>query len=235
MALERRSATKTVFLQVKHYCLWQELKKKVDGCESIEVVNPKTGVTLIKHGYAYDRIKARVTKIVKYDTEKKYATRYFGFKMHMEDGSNQYVLDMPYQSQMLRRFLRVMPNIDWHLPLSIAAFKGKKQDGGEELGIWFQQSGATVKPYFTREQPHGMPEAVQDQFTKDWDFKPQLAWLVQYLFQVILPQVEIAAARLAPPLEPMPENVAAGHEGDEPEPDVDPYGGQGITDDDVPF
>lgn len=244
MALEKRSATKTIYLQVKHFCLWQEIKKKVEGCESIEVTNPKTGALLTKYGYSYNKLTARVTALVKYDTEKKFATRYYGFKLHMEDGTGVYVLDMPYQSQMLRRFLRVMPNIDWNLPLSISAFKGKKHAGsGEELGVWFQQRGETVKPYFSRENPHGMPEAIQDPMTKDWDFKAQHRWLVQFLLDGIMPEIAIAAARSAPPVEPVremtSEQIASGvvlnHEGDEPDPDIDPYAGLGITDDDVPF
>ncbi len=238
MGLEKRSATKTIFLEAKHYCLWQEIKKQVAGCDSVEVTNPKTKVSLIKYGYSFDKVTGRAVKLEKYDTEKKYATRYFGFKLHLVDPDGTYVLKMPYQSQFLRRFLRVAPNIVWASPFSVSVFKGKssKPGGGDELGVWFQQDSATVKPYFTRESPHGMPEAIQDPVSHDWDFRAQHRWLVQYLWDNVIPGIEAAAAKAAPPIEPMPESVAAGHEGDEQdEPDTDPYAGLGITDDDVPF
>lgn len=233
MALEKRSSSKTVFLQAKHYCLWQEIKKPVEGCESVEVTNPKTGEVLTKYGFAFNTVSGRVMKLVKYDTERKYATRFFGFKLSLLDGEDSYVFDMPYNSQALRRFLTASPNMDWSLPLSITVFKGKKQDGGgaEPIVVWFRQRGETVKPYFTREQPHGMPPAVQDQHSKEWDFKTQRRWLVAYLVENIMPAIESAARVAAPPVEPdreEPEHV------DQVGAD-DPYAGHGIADEDCPF
>lgn len=229
MALTRHSKSSTVFLQAKHYCLWREIKKAVDGCDSVEVTNPKTGDVLTKYGFRYHDVSGLVTACVWYDTEKKYSTRYIGFKLHLKDGADSYVVDMPYQSQMLRRFLRMAPNIDWSFPLSITVFKGKKQDGSEELAVWFQQGGETVKSFYTKDHPNGMPEATQDPITKDWDFKPQHRWLVGKLRDEIILKISEAAKRSAPPVEPVREST------EEPEPDYDPYGGQGITDDDVPF
>lgn len=233
MALEKRSSSNTVFLQAKHYCLWQEIKKPVDGCETVEVTNPKTGESLTKYGFAFNSVSGRVMKLVKYDTERKYATRFFGFKLSLLDGSDSYVFDMPYNSQALRRFLAVAPSVDWTLPLSITVFKGKKQEssGAEPIVVWFRQRGETVKAYFSREQPHGMPPAVQDQHSKEWDFKAQRRWLVDYLVDNIIPAIEAAARISAPPMEPdrdEPDHI-------EPAVSDDPYAGQGITDEDVPF
>ena len=234
MALTKRSESNTVFLQAKHYCLWQELKQPVEGCDHVEVKNPKTDVVSTKHGFKFNTVSGLVTALVKYDTEKKYPTRYFGFKLHLRDGDDAYVLDMPYQSQLLRRFLRVAPNVDWNLPLSITIFKGKKDNGQEELGVWFQQHGETVKVYFNRENPRGMPSATQDPDTHEWDFRAQHRWLVDRLKTETIPDIEEAAKRAAPPVRPYEPEV---QEPVAPEEEVilPHHRSEEITDDDVPF
>jgi hypothetical protein len=227
MALTKRSENNIVYLQVKQFCLWRELKKAQPGCETMEVKNPKTSDIITKYGYRFDSVTGRAVKLVKYDTQNNYSTRYFGFKLHLVDGSEIYVLDMPYQSQILRRFLRVAHNCDWEFPVTITIFKGKKKDKeGEELGVWFQQMGETIKPYYTRENPRGMPEAIYDNDLAQWDFKSQHRWLVEQLKTVTIPAIDAAAARA----------IVPDSQSDEPEPDnsvIPPHGE--ITDDDVPF
>lgn len=202
MALTKRTDSNTVFLQAKHYCLWQELKQQVQGCEAVQVKNPKTEAVSTKYGFKYDTVVGLVTDMAKYDTERKYATRYFGFKIRLVDEGNNYVLDMPYQSQILRRFLRVAPNVDWSIPLSITIFKGKKENGKEELGVWFKQRGETIKVYYSRETPNGMPEATKDPDTQEWDFRNQHRWLVEKLRAEIIPKIMEAAKKVAPPIQP---------------------------------
>lgn len=234
MALTKRSENKIVYLEVKHYCLWRPLKKQVEGCDIVETNNPRTSEKVTKYGYRFDTVSGHAVKLVKYDTEHKYTTRYFGFKIHLVEAGETYVLDMPYNSQILRRFLRVARNVDWALPLSITIFKGKKKDReGDELGVWFQQRGETVKPYYTKEQPHGMPEALYDNDLQQWDFKAQHRWLVDRLKVETVADIEAAAQRVAPPIEP--EHGERSEEPtDEGEATIPPHADY-ISDDDVPF
>ena len=232
MALTRQTESNLIYLQVKHFSLWREIKKQVNGCEAIEVTNPKTGSVITKYGYRFREVSGRVTKLVKYDTERKYPTRYFGFKMHIQDGAEIYVLDMPYTSQVLRRFLRVARNIDWRAPLSITVFKGRnKEKNTEELGVWFQQHGETVKAYYTRENPRGMPAAIQDPHTHEWDFKAQHRWLVDRLKEETIPDIEEAAKCAAPPVDPEVVSDAAEPQYHDEPPPVD----WNASNDDVPF
>ncbi len=235
MALTKRSPNARVYLEVKHYCLWRGLKKKVDGCDEVEANNPSTGKTVTKYGYRYDTVSGHVVKIEKYDTEKKYSKRYFGFKLHLLDGIETYVLDMPYNSQVLRRFMRIAPNIDWSFPLRITAFKGKKKPGAgvEPTGLWFQQGDETIKAFYTYEEPHGMPVATQDPDTHEWDFKDQHRWLINQLATVIMPAVEKAAKRFVAPIEP--DHGEFDDEPDEPTDEGYFQPHAPITDDDVPF
>ncbi len=233
MGLTKQSDNSVVYLEVKHYCLWRSLKKRVDGCDEVDANNPTTGQTVKKYGYRYRSLTGRAVKLVKYDTEKKYSKRYFGFKLHMVDGGDTFVIDMPYNSQILRRFLRLSRNIDWNFPFSITIFKGKKKGGGgfEDTGIWFEQAGETIKAYYTRENPHGIPPAGQDPHTHEWDFREQHRWLVDRLKSETIPDIEVAAARTAPPIEPHEEISDAA----EPEPvdETEPFAP--IDDDDLPF
>jgi len=235
MALTKRTESSIVYLEAKYYCLWRPVKEKSNGCETVEVKNPRTGQTLTKHGYRYDTVSGRVLKLVKYDTNDRYPVRYFGFKLHLVDGTETYVLDMPYYSQILRRFLRVAKNIDWNEPLSITVFKGKKSSRGEaeETGIWFRQHGATVKPYYTREQPHGMPPAVFDDELQQWDFKEQHRWLVDRLKCETVNEIETAAQSIAPPVDPDAMEESVENIPMEDDVELPPHGE--ITDDDVPF
>lgn len=226
MGLTKRSDSNTVYLQAKHYCLWRELKQPVEGSETVTVRNPKTDEMITKHGFKFDTVEGLATDLVKYDTEQKWATRYFGFKLHLRDGADAFVIDMPYQSQILRRFLRVAPSIDWERPLSITVFKGKKPNGDEEIGIWFRQDGETVKPYFTKEQPRGMPQATFDKELNQWDFREQHRWLVDRLKEETIPAIRDAAERTAPPVVPateVAEDIQVAPDGIS-EDDIPPFG-----------
>lgn len=236
MSLTKKSELKTVFLQVKHNCLWQELKAKAPDCEEVTVTNPTSGAVSVKHGYKFHTVSGRAVRVEKYDTLKQYDTRYFGFKLFLRDGNDDYSIDMPYQGQFLRRFLRVAPNFDWGKPLSISVFKGKKKGGGEELGVWFQQDGQTVKAFYNRENPNGMPEATQDPTTLEWDFRAQHRWLVDQFKENIIPAIyfagrsleELPTERQGSPI-PTPESAQSATsetaEGD----------GWVPSDDDIPF
>ncbi len=202
MGLTKQSESKAVYLAVKHYSIWRELKHHIAGCDEVVVTNPKTKEVITKYGYRYRDLEGYVVKLEKYDTGDKWPTRYIGFKMHMIEGGDTFVLDLPYASGVLRRVLRIAPNVDWARPLSLTVFEGKKgAKGDSETGIWFRQDGATVKSYYTKDTPNGMPAATQDPHTHEWDFKPQHRWLVDQLMTVTAPQIlEIAkyAARAEP-------------------------------------
>jgi hypothetical protein len=197
MGLIKRTESSVVYLEVKHYSLWRALKKEVAGCDVVEVNNPATGAKVTKYGYKFDTVTGLATMLVKYDTGQKYAKRYFGFKLSLMDGGELFVLDMPYSSQILRRLVHVAPNIDWSRPLSITVFAGKKKEGAkagaDPTGIWFQQDGETVKVYYTRDNAHGMPDAVYDDERQEWDFRAQQRWLVERLKNDTIPAIEAAA------------------------------------------
>lgn len=228
MALTKHSESSSIFLDVKHFAFWREIKEHVEGCETITVNNPKTNQKITKYGYKFHDVEGRAAKLEKYDRQHD-GTRYFGFKLTLTDAGERYVIDMPYQSQILRRFLRVAPNIDWSRPLFIAAFKSKKEKTSDpdKTAIWFKQDNQTVPAYYSRETPNGMPAAKQDPHTGEWDFRAQHQWLVEKLKTETIPRIEAAAKTAAPPA----GEDAGGDSGDE----WDGPPSAPITDSDVPF
>lgn len=230
MGLTRKAPSNAIFLTVKDFSLWQELKSPVEGCDSIEVTNPKTKEVIIKHGWKYADLEGKATKLEKYDRMHN-GTRYFGFKLYLRDGEDKFILDMPYQSGFLRKFLKTAPAIDWDRPLSISVFKGRNKEKGnkEELAVWFRQDGATVKPYFTKDHPGDMPPAVFDRELNEWDFRAQHRWLCARLTEVTMTEIAEAAAHTSAAAEP----VEQPEEEDSipPSAPLPDY----ISDDDVPF
>lgn len=235
MGLAKQSDSNIIYLEVKYYSLWRALKKQVDGCDIEMPTNPRTGEKVTKYGYKYRSVTGRATKLIWYDTGDKFAQRYFGFKLTIVDQDDTFVLDMPWRSQILRRFMRLARNIDWAKPFTLTIFKGKKKEkaGSEDTGIWFQQFGESVKSYHTVETPRGMPIATQDAMSHDWDFKPQERWLAEKLKNEIAADIDAIAAASAPPIEPDHGEQQNGDHRDADEELMPP--GAPITDDDVPF
>lgn len=234
MGLTRRSESNRIYLQVKHSCLWQEFKRQTKDTEAVEVTNPSTGDVLMKHGIRYENVTGHVVKVETYKREHK-GTRYVGFKVHFQEGAQVFVVDMPYQSQVLRRFLRICPNLSWILPVSLSIFPGKGKDGKPEVGIWFRQAGITIKAFHTKEEPHGMPAALQDRVTQEWDFRDQHRWLVEKLLNVHMPAIDMAAALKTPPVEPNPEATDEQQQPDDFTGEIPPHGDYISEDSDLPF
>ena len=191
MGLTRQSDSDTIYLQVKDYSIWRELKRQEDGCDVITVENPRTKEILTKYGYKYKSIEGLAVSLAPYSNEHA-GVKYAGFKLVLEDADDRYSLDMSHNGQLLRRFLRCAPNFNWSHPLKISAFKSKKENPGDpdSTGIWFQQGAETVPPFYTRTDPHGMPEAIKDELSGEWDFKTQNRWLVNKLTTETIPAIE---------------------------------------------
>lgn len=198
MPLTRLSESSGMFLTIKNHTLWQEIKKKVEGCEEITVTNPKTKQVMTKYGYKFKDATGYVIAIDRYKRE--FEGKVFaGYKLKMYDGDNLFFLDIPFKSIFFRKFSHLMHSIDFRKPLSIAAWKSKEKNrnGGEETAIWFTQGGESVKTHITKEHPNGCPPAVQDPDDKEWSFKERDKWLVKQIEDVITPRV-VEAAKFNP-------------------------------------
>lgn len=202
MGLQRQTDSNAVYLAAKHFCLWQELKQPREGSVSVEVTNPETKQVITKHGFRNKTVEGRAVKMEPYKREHA-GKKYIGYKLHLQDGPDLFVLDFPYESIFLRNFLKVAPNVDWTKPLSISVFKGKDDDGEPQQSYWFRQKVGddyqTLKWAFTREHPNGQPEPVKNARTDKWDFSTQQEWLVDKLDNETIPAIMEAAKTLTVP------------------------------------
>lgn len=185
-----------VIIQAKHYSLWRGIKTPVPGCEAVEVNNPSTGERVTKYGYKYNNLTAFAVKLEWYDTGTKHETQYIGFKLHMVDVSGEkFILDMPLEGPVLRKFMRIAPNLDFSKEISLTVFKGKGEGPVAPTAIWFQQEGQTVMQAYTKDNPGGLPAAKQNR-TGKWNFDDQNDWLIDKMNTETAPAViEAANAR----------------------------------------
>ena len=195
MPLTKRAESSAIFLSVKHHCIWQQLDNPTSDSVQVEVTNPETKQVLTKHGYQYNDVSGHVAAIEKYDRTVK-GKRYLGYKMKISDGAQVFYLDMPDNSRVLRKFLMLMPNIDWDKPLRIAAWKARNKETSEfETALWFTQNGESVRNAYTRANPNGLPDAIQHPRTGKWDFTAQEDFLFSKLDQEIIPAIAAATKR----------------------------------------
>ena len=194
MPLNRRAESTAVFLSIKHHCIWQQLEKPTSDSISVEVTNPETKQVLTKHGYQYNDVSGHVSAIEKYDRSVK-GKRYRGYKMKISDGAEVFYLDMPDNSRVMRKFLMLMPNVDWDKPLRIAAWRTRKEGGDVETAILFSQDSQPLKHYYTKAHPNGLPDAIKHPRTEKWDFTDQEDFLFEKLDKEIIPAIAEATKR----------------------------------------
>jgi hypothetical protein len=233
MPLTPETDSKAIYLTIKHHKLWREVKKHVEGCKSIEVTNPSTKQVMTKYGYHYNDVEGHILALDSYKREYQ-GKRFAGFKLKMFDGTDTFYVDLPWKSIFLRKFMKVMHNINFRFPLKIAAWQSKERTsrGKEETAIWFTQGAVTVPYYFTKEHPNGLPEAKKDDITDEWDFREQEAWLVNRIKEDILPRIAEASKYVPKENELDMGSTESGESADASEP---PPNNDYIDDDDVPF
>lgn len=137
-----------------------------------------------------------------------------------------YILQMRLDSGYARSFMKIAPNFDLAMPMSIFPSLKNKSEGRQETGMFIRQNGLPLKWYYTREKPNGLPELVpvkiknpQTGVVKDgWDNTEQLKFLVDNLMVIksMLPPASVIENK---------ENIAA----------VQGAAASAISNDDLPF
>lgn len=229
MGLTKQSDSNSIIIQAKHYSLWRGLKAAEPGCDSVEVNNPSTGERVVKYGYRYNNLTAFAVRLEWYDTGTKHDTQYLGFKMHMIDGDgSKFILDMPLNSPLLKKFMRVAPNLNFSKEISITVFRGKGEGAVDPTAIWFKQDDTTIFQAYTKDNPNGLPPAKQSRSTGKWNFDDQNDWLIERINEDTIPAVAAASVQRGDVLSsPRHIDAAPSHPAS-----VTP---QYIEDDDVPF
>lgn len=178
-----------IFLVIKHGSIVQESKNQREGFSPIEVVNVRSGATTVKYIKRYKKVIARIKKIDWYDREYE-DTRFMGWKLLLDDGDGTTCnLDLPFESRVGTRFMKLAENIDYSKPVEFSAWK----DSDDKTAFSVKQNEVNVPQKYTEKDPGDCPPPVQG-FNKKWNFDAQKQFLHERMVQVVLPMVQAANA-----------------------------------------
>lgn len=139
----------------------------------------------------------------------------------LQDGSDQFQVQMPWSSRYSSGFFLTMPNIDLSKPVTLSPW-AKEIDGKKKTMLYVRQGQENVEWAWTREDPKGMPELKQIKVKGQlvWDDSERQEFFEAYLKDQFLPYLQTYHAENAPASVP-----AAGR----------PATTSGDPDDDLPF
>jgi hypothetical protein len=197
MGLNERSNSQNNFLVIKHHSICLESKTPIEGFEPVEVTNPKTSEQIIKYIKKFASLTGTIVRLEWHDTKDQYPTRFMSLKVHVKDGPDHFILELPLQSRAYDTFTKVMENINYEQPVEIAAWHNRREDN---TAFAIKQNDQFVQWKYTRDNMHGCPPAEQDSFGK-WDFSKQKSFLHGVLINQVIPHVD----SLNQMEEPMPE------------------------------
>lgn len=229
---QERTESSGKFFVIKHNAICEESSKEKPGFVPIEVMNPSTKEIVIKFIKRYQTLEAMVTKIEWRDTEDKYDQRYMSWKIYLDANGERGVLELPFQSRVSSRFMKLAENIDFMRPVefrawldpktdSTAFFVGQRENEEDEKSV-------SVPQKYTRQNPGECPEPIQRLGGK-WNFDDQMEFLQERMVNVVIPRVEAARAALG-------DRVNGEHQDwHERPPDEDPYDQLPPNEDDPPF
>lgn len=189
MGLEEYGEGNGTFLKIKHGCICQESKTEREGYKKVEGVL-KDGTPWKKWIRPYKAVSGYIDKIERYDREHD-GRKFRGWSISINDGENLYQLDIPFDSKVNSRWMKLAEAIDYNKPVRFSAWTDKKTDS---TAINLQQDGVSVPQKYTREEPNGLPEPTQRASGK-WDYGAQEDFLVDRIIRFVIPNVETIAAK----------------------------------------
>ena len=192
MGLNERTESNKKIVMIKHNGLCVESKEPMAGYVEKEVDIPGTDdgtgkpETMIKYIKKFRSLSGFVTKLEWYDTGDTHKTQYLGVKIHMKDGDEEFILDIPYNRRYFNVFCKMAENIDFTKEVEFWADKDKSSD---HTAFGAEQDGQPVKHRYTKANPGPCPPGKQNTRTKKWDFTDQNEWLLNRMLDVIIPTV----------------------------------------------
>lgn len=172
-----------IFLHIKHGSIVQESKHSQEGYSPVEVTNIRTGTTSTKYIKRYKGVEALIKKIEWYDKEYD-GTPYQGWKLLLDADGLACTLDLPFESVVGTRFMKLAENIDFTHPVEFSAWKSPD----DKTAFSVKQNGENVPQMYTRENPGDCPAPTQG-FNKKWNFDAQKQFLHERMVQVVIPKV----------------------------------------------
>jgi hypothetical protein len=216
-------------------CLKSKTPVNEKGWEKdpIPTTHPKTKKEILTWIKRFDSLVVRVINVERRRTEFEGGSKITNYNLTLLAGPRDKpirgTLQLVYMDAMLRKFLKVAPNIDFTKFIRFSAFKkvteGKskqlisiKQGDGPDYQQWpavpfYWQHGVDDKGYADYSTKavgadgSVLPAPLHDEDSEEWDFKAQNKFLVSYFMEKVKPRVDDAAKQLGlDRFVPPPEN-----------------------------
>lgn len=203
------------------FCLKsKELPVGEEGWEidPIKTQNPKTKNDVFTFVKRFDKLVCRVVDVNKRRAEFADGGKVTNWNFTVMAGGKKATIQTVWADQLLRKFLKVAPNIDFERPIIFSAFRktehGKtkqlisiRQGDSDDLKEWTAVPWYWTKPKDANDkvdlsQPAVgrdgsiLPEAVHDEDEDTWDFKAQNKMLADHFVHNDLPRIKEIAERL---------------------------------------
>ena len=184
---QQRTERTGKFFVVKHNCICEESSKERPSYEPVEVMNPQTKEVSIKFIKRYDSLEAMITKIEWRDTEKQYDQRYMSWKIYLDADGETGVLELPFNSRVGSRFMKLAENIDYTKPVEFRAWR----DNEDKTAFIVKQDDQNIPQKYTRANPGDCPEPIE-KFGGKLNFDDQMEYLHGTMMTVVIPKVMAA-------------------------------------------
>lgn len=103
------------------------------------------------------------------------------WQITFEDGDSTYVISLGYSSRYAASFLKALPNLNLSKPVRFMpwAMKDKNDPTKTITGVTLYQDGNKIAPYYTREDPKGLPQMqkIKVKGKEQWDDSDMMAFL----------------------------------------------------------
>lgn len=192
-----------------------------------KTTNPKTKQDRYSCSKRYDRMIGRIGDISRHTKEfdaSKGGGKVTNWDIVILSGGERLTLQLTYIDHVLKRFLKVAPNINFRLPLFISAFKAMKNGEGKQAVSFKQYQGDIkdiaalknvdnwdkVEEYwrpqvdangekiqgspYTGADGSILPPPIEDEEDGSWDYKAQNKFLSNYFRTNIEPTIKALAA-----------------------------------------
>ncbi len=171
MALSNLGGVNTTYLSVADGNLVRQHKQA--NAQTTERIT-KTGKLVFE-----ERFKDLTAKLDGISTrENDYGKQW---QLRFQDGGDYYVISLPYSSRYASSFLKVLPNLDLSKEVRFMpwAMKDKLDATKTITGITLYQDGEKLAPYYTKEDPKGLPQMVKIKVKgkEQWDDSDMMSYL----------------------------------------------------------
>ena len=171
MALSNLGGVNTIYLSVADGNLVRQHKQA--NAQTTERIT-KTGKLVFE-----ERFKDLTAKLDGITTrENEYGKQW---QLRFQDGGDYYVVSLPYSSRYASSFLKVLPNLDLSKEVRFMpwAMKDKLDVTKTITGITLYQDGEKLAPYYTKEDPKGLPQMVKIKVKgkEQWDDSDMMSYL----------------------------------------------------------